>query len=568
MASPGWINCVSYSAGAEADMKQRWGVIGLVAVISFFSGGWLLQRGVASDGNVYQQARLFDDVLGHVSTYYVDSLGETGLYQKATRGMLEQLNDPYSVLLTGDDYKALTEQTSGNYAGLGIQIDVRDGWITVVAPLPDTPAERAGVATGDQIIEVDGKSTEGWKNDEAVKALRGDAGSKIGITIRRAGINEPIKYRLTRAQIHMRSVPPGTMFGTGVGYISLNPVSETSAEELRQEIASMKAKGMKSLILNLRGNPGGLLDQGVKVADLFLESRQEIVSTRGRARGSTKEFYDEARQAWPDLPIVILVDDGTASAAEIIAGALQDHDRAVVVGAPTFGKGLVQTLFPLGEGVALKLTTARWFTPSGRTIQRIAKDEEDQATQAAMAVVADTVLNAPDKESTDSALKERPIFHTDAGRKVRGGGGIVPDLVIRQDTLTAPERDFAKALGNSLPQYRDALTSIALEAKKNHGITTEAFKVTPQMRQQVYERLRAHKVEVSAPVFQGAGKLIDEQLGYEIARYVFGRPAEFRRRAARDVQMQTAMGLLRKAQTPKQLLSLAQSNGSAATAQN
>ncbi len=549
-------------------MKQRWGVIGMVALISFFSGGWLLQRGAASDGNVYQQARLFDDVLGHVNTYFVDSIGETDLYQKATRGMLEQLMDPYSVLLTGDDYKALTEQTSGNYAGLGIQIDVRDGWITVVAPLPETPAERAGIETGDQIIEVDGKSTEGWKNDQAVKALRGEAGSKIAITIRRGGIADPIKYRLTRAQIHMRSVPPGTMFDGGVGYISLNPVSETSAEELRQEIAGMKGKGMKSLIMDLRGNPGGLLDQGVKVADLFLDTRQEIVSTRGRARGSTKEFMDEARQAWPDLPIVVLVNDGTASAAEIIAGALQDHDRAVVVGAPTFGKGLVQTLFPLGEGVALKLTTARWFTPSGRTIQRIAKDEEDQASQAALAVIADTVLGAPDKESTDSALKERPIFHTDAGRVVRGGGGIVPDLVIRPDSLTSAERDFAKALGNSLPQYRDALTTIALEAKKTHGVKSESFKVTPEMRQQVYQRLRAKDIQMTPAVFNGAGNLIDEQLGYEIARYVFGRPAEFRRRATRDLQMQTALGLLRKAQTPKQLLGLAQASGSPAPAQN
>jgi carboxyl-terminal processing protease len=549
-------------------MKQRWGVIGLVAVISFLSGGWLLQQGVASDGNVYQQARLFDDVLGHVSTYYVDSIGETDLYQKATRGMLEQLKDPYSVLLTGDDYKALTEQTSGNYAGLGIQIDVRDGWITVVAPLPETPAERAGIQTGDQIIEVDGKSTEGWKNDEAVKALRGDPGSKVGITIRRAGITDPLKYRLTRAQIHMRSVPPGTLFDAGVGYISLNPVSETSAEELRQEITAMKGKGMKSLIMDLRGNPGGLLDQGVKVADLFLDSRQEIVSTRGRARGSTKEFYDEAKQAWPDLPIIVLVNDGTASAAEIIAGALQDHDRAVVVGAPTFGKGLVQTLFPLGEGVALKLTTARWYTPSGRTIQRIAKDEEDQATQAAMAVVADTVLNAPDRASTDSALKQRPIFHTDAGRVVRGGGGIVPDLVVRPDTLTAAEREFAKDLGNGFPQYRDALTSIALEAKKTHGVRSESFKVTPAMRQEVYTRLKSHDVDISESVFNGAGALIDEQLGYEVARYVFGRPAEFRRRAANDSQMQTAMGLLRKAQTPKELLSLSRASVPATTAQN
>jgi carboxyl-terminal processing protease len=548
-------------------MKQRWAVVALVAVISFFSGGWLLQRGVASDGDVYQQARLFDDVLSHVNSYFVDSIGETDLYQKATRGMLEQLQDPYSVLLTGDDYKALTEQTSGNYAGLGIQIDVRDGWITVVAPLPETPAERAGIETGDQILKVDGKSTEGWTSEQALKALRGEPGSKVTILVRRGGLDEPISYNLTRAQIHLRSVAPGTLFDSGIGYISLNPVSETSAEELRQEIGALKAKGMKSLILNLRGNPGGLLDQGVKVADLFLNTRQEIVSTRGRARGSTKEFYDEAKQAWPDLPVVVLVDDGTASAAEIIAGALQDHDRAVVVGTPSFGKGLVQTLFPLGEGVALKLTTARWFTPSGRTIQRIAKDEEDQVTQAAMAVISDTVLGAPDKEATDSALKERPIFHTDAGRVVRGGGGIVPDLVIRPDSLTTSEREFGKALGKDLPKYRDALTSIALGAKKSRRIGSESFRVTREMRQEVYDHLRSHSVQISPSVFNGAGPLIDEQLGYEIARYVFGRPAEFRRRAARDLQMQTAITLLRKAQTPKELFSLSQGTA-AGTGQN
>ncbi len=548
-------------------MKQRWGIIGLVAVISFLSGGWLLQRGVASGGNVYQQARLFDDVLGHVAAYYVDSIGETDLYDRATRGMLEELKDPYSVLLTGDDYKSLTEQTSGNYAGLGIQIDVRDGWITVVAPLPETPAERAGVETGDQIIEVDGKSTEGWKNDQAVKALRGEAGSQITISIRRAGIPEPLKFTLIRAHIHIRSVPPGTLFDGGVGYISLSPVSETSADELRQEITAMKSKGMKTMILDLRFNPGGLLDQGVKVADLFLDPKQEIVATRGRARGSTKEFFDDARQTWPDLPIVVLVNDGTASAAEIIAGALQDHDRAVVVGAPTFGKGLVQTLFPLAEGVALKLTTARWYTPSGRTIQRIAKSEEDQAQEAALAV-NDTVLGQPDKEHSDSALKTRPIFHTDAGRVVRGGGGIVPDIVVRPDTLTDSEREFAKALGTNLPLYRDALTSYALEAKKNHRVTSESFKVTPEMRQQVYERLRAKGAKLTQAEFNGAASLIDEQLGYEITRYVFGRPAEFRRKAQDDRQMQTALGLLRKAQSPKQLMSLATATRSPLTAQN
>ena len=541
-------------------MRQRWGVIVVVSLISFLSGGWLLQRGTAAGGNVYQQARLFDDVLGHVSAYYVDSLGETDLYEKATEGMLEQLKDPYSVLLTGDDYKALTEQTSGNYAGLGIQIDVRDGWITVVAPLPETPAERAGIQTGDRIIEVDGKSTEGWKNDEAVKALRGTAGSKVTITIRRSGIPEPIKYPLTRAQIHIRSVPAGTMFDGGAGYISLNPVSETSAGELRQEITSMKKKGMKSLILDLRYNPGGLLDQGVEVSDLFLDAQQEIVSTRGRARGSTKQFFDDARQAWPELPIVVLVNEGTASAAEIIAGALQDHDRAVVVGTPTFGKGLVQTLFPLGEGVALKLTTARWYTPSGRTIQRTADSEEEQMAQAALEA-SDTVPGEPEVSASDSAIKARPVYRTGAGRIVRGGGGIVPDIVIRSDTLTEAERDFVKALGDDLPVYRDVVTSYALEQKSGKTVPAEGFTVTPAIRQQIYERLKQKGIDLTPEEFKDGARLVDQNLSYDVARYVFGRQAEFRRRARDDRQLQTALDLLHKAGTPKELLGLAVTGG-------
>jgi carboxyl-terminal processing protease len=539
-------------------MKQRWSLIAMVAVISFFSGGWLLQRGVAVGGNVYQQARLFDDVLSHVHTYYVDSLAETDLYQKATDGMLEQLKDPYSVLLTGDDYRQLTEQTSGNYAGLGIQIDVRDGWITVVAPLPESPAERAGVQTGDQIIEVDGKPTEGWKNDQAVKALRGEPGSKIVIRVRRAGIAEPIRYELTRATIHIRSVPPGTLFEGGVGYISLNPVSETSAQELRDEITGLRSKGMKSLVLDLRLNPGGLLDQGVKVTELFLDRGQEIVSTRGRARGASKNFLDEQKQLWPDLPIVVLVNEGTASAAEIIAGALQDHDRAVVVGSPSFGKGLVQTLFPLGEGVALKLTTARWYTPSGRTIQREAKSEDEQF-EIAQAAIDST----PDPALSDSAIRERPVFRTDGGRVVRGGGGIVPDLVVRPDTLTTAEREFGRALGSNVPAYRDAITSYALELKRTKGVSSESFQVTPAMRHEIYQRLRGKNVDISPAVFEAAHTLIDQQFGYEVARYVYGRQSEFRRRSQDDTQLQTAFGLLRKAQTPRELMGVAMSSATA-----
>jgi carboxyl-terminal processing protease len=540
-------------------MRQRWGLVALVAVISFLTGGWLLQRGTSRDGNVYQQARLFDDVLSHISAYYVDSIPQTDLYQKATTGLLEQLKDPYSVLLVDDDYKALTETTTGNYGGLGIQIDVRDGWITVVAPLPDTPAERAGVETGDQIVSVDGKSTEGWNNDQAVKALRGAPGSDVILRVRRAGLAAPIGYTLTRATIHVRSVPPGNMFPGGVGYISLNPVAESSTQELRREITAQLAKGMKSLVLDLRGNPGGLLDQGVKVADLFLDKDEEIVATRGRARGATKTFVDQTAQEWPNLPIVVLVNDGTASAAEIISGALQDHDRAVVVGVPTFGKGLVQTLFPFSDNTALKLTTGRWYTPSGRTIQRKARSEEDQARIAAVEAgrVHDTLA---------ADTNARPAYRTDSGRLVRGGGGIVPDLMVRQDSLTDAERAFATALASKFGEYRDAITATALQIKNDKAVTSEAFSVTPAMRAEVLRRMRVKGVQLGDDVFAKAQPLVDDQLGYEIARYVFGRPAEFRRRSKDDNQMQVALDLLHRAQTPKELLSLATVQGAEAPA--
>ena len=537
-------------------MKQRWGIILAVACISFFSGGWLLQRGVDNDGGVYKSARLFDDVLSRVQTYYVDSIGEASLYQKATVGMLAELHDPYTDLLQGDNYKALTETTTGNYGGLGIQIDVRGGWITVVAPLPDTPAERAGIETGDQITAINGTTTEGYSSEKAVSSLRGPAGSDVVLTVRRSGVSAPIEFKLTRAQIHNRSVFSPTLFPNQVGYIGLTTVSQASTSELRAGIDSLRGAGAKSMILDLRGNPGGLLDEGVDVSDLFLNPGQEVVSTRGRAPGSSETYSDAQPQAWPGMPIVVLVDTYSASAAEIIAGALQDHDRALVVGVPTFGKGLVQSVFRIDPTTALKLTTARWYTPSGRTIQRTATDERDQVMQAMLAAenggfVPDSVLRA-----RGDSMK-LPEFKTDDGRTVLGGGGIVPDLIVRQDTLTTAERDFAKALGANVAAYQDVLTGYALELKNAGTVKSPNFSVTPAMRTVVYERLQAKDAGMSRATFDGAATLIDEQLGYTIARYLFGRSAEFRRRAANDQQVQKALSLLSKASTPQALLSLA-----------
>ena len=527
-------------------IRHKGSIVAVIGLAALVSGGWFLQRETEPAGSVYQQARLFEDVLAHVSDYYVDSLDERQLYQMAIDGMLDKLNDPYSVFLKPDDFRQLSEATTGNYSGLGIQIDVREGWITVVAPLPDTPAERAGVQTGDRIVELDGRSTEGWKQDQAVKELRGPAGTNAELVIRRAGVDQPIKFKLTRAMIHIRSVQVAMMLDEHVGYLSLAPVNETSAREVAQAVDTLLKQGMKSLIFDLRNNPGGLLDQGVAVSDLFLDPDKEIVETRGRAPGSTRQFRDSKAQNWPRLPIVTIVNGGSASAAEIIAGALQDHDRAVLVGTPTFGKGLVQSFWKLTPETGLKLTTARWFTPSGRTIQRVTRNEAEQEEQVVAAQRGQDI-------KPDSTL----LFHTDAGRPVYGGGGIRPDLYVVADTFTTAERAFIKALGEKIPAYRDALASYALELKEGHRLASPTFTVTDGMIDEIVRRIRAHGAQVPDSVIAGARTLISQDLGYEATRYVFGRPAEVRRRFGDDQQVQRALALAEKAKSPQDLLTLA-----------
>lgn len=534
-------------------MKLRNTLIGAaVAALAVASGGWLLQREVAPVGSVYQQARLFEDVLAHVADYYVDSIDERRLYQMAIDGLLDQLHDPYSVFLKPDDFRSLTEQTTGNYGGLGIQIDVRDGWITVIAPLPETPAERAGIQAGDQIVAIDGRSTEGWKNDQAVKELRGDPGTTVELRVRRAGVEQPLTFKITRATIHIRSVQAAMMLDDRVGYVALSPVSETSARELTDAVTGLLRQGMKSLILDLRGNPGGLLDQGVAVSELFLDPGQEVVATRGRAPNTSRVYRDVKPQPWPQLPVVVLVNGGTASAAEIITGALQDHDRAVVVGTPTFGKGLVQSLWQLTPETALKLTTARWYTPSGRTIQRPSKSEAEQDALVAAAE------QGKDTAKVDSTL----VFHTDRGRVVLGGGGIRPDLFVPPDTFTAAERAFMKALGGKIPVFRDVLSSYALELKATGRFTSPNFEVGAEQVGEVLRRLRARGAVVPDSVAAGARTLIAQELGYEVARYVFGRAAELRRRMQEDRQVQTALAVARRAKAPQDVFALAAAQAS------
>ena len=518
----------------SASARARAFIVAGTLFGALITGGWLLQRGSRTGAfTEFEGAQLFDNVLRHVQNDFVDSISDSTLYRKSVDGMLYELRDPYSTFLPPDRFARLNETTSGNYAGLGLETDLRDGWLIVVAPLPGGPAERAGLQPGDRIVEIMGKSSKGWTSEEASKALRGKPGTSVTLKIERPGAPAPMEMKLVRSTIHQSAVRRTSMLGDGVGYIDLKAFSDSSAKEMNGAITSLLAHGMKTLVLDLRTNPGGLLNQGVRVSDLFLNPGQKIVSMHGRLPEANREFADTAKQRWPNLPLIVLVDGRSASAAEIVAGALQDHDRALIVGTPTYGKGSAQSVVSFGDQGGLKLTTARWFTPVGRSITR---------------------PRPSDDESDDPPPVQRERFRTDAGRVVYGGGGITPDVIAGDSVIPIPEGNFIHALGANGGHFRDAVTDYALYVKATHGVNSPDFVVTPAMRDEVWNRMKQRGIDIPRSVFDEGEPLVSRLIGYEIARYVFGSDAEFRRRASVDKALQRALQLAHGAPSENELL--------------
>ena len=521
--------------------RVRGVTVGAVFGVALAGGGLLVNRALASGGGDVSGRRLFDEVYAKVAAAYVDSLPADSLYTKAVAGLLGELHDPYSVYLTAQRLTRFKETTSGRYAGIGIQVDVRDRRIIVLSTLPGGPAEAAGVQPGDRLVSVGGKDALGLLPEEATKALRGAPGSQVTIAVERAGVPTPIPLTITRQLIQVHAVQRAQLLpGTQAGYVDVRTFSDSTAEELARAVDSLVRAGAKSLVLDLRGNPGGLVEQGVAVADLFLDPGQAVVSLKGRTDDVTRSFTDRAPQRWPSLPLVVLVDRSSASAAEIVAGALQDHDRAVVVGQTTFGKGSAQQIFEAGGG-AVKLTTSLWFTPIGRSITRRPKLDEDGHPVVVRAGAETAADSAADADST------RIPYRTDKGRTVYGGGGITPDVVVRDSAAFAQLAGLTQLLGRDVPKFRDALTAQALSLKGT-GALAPGFAVTPAMLAGLGGELRARGVEgrvadsvLAAPHAALAARL----LGYEAARYAFGRDAEWARRSGDDVALQRALALLK-----------------------
>lgn len=515
------------------SMRSRLFVVMAVLGSSLLFGGWLLGRGMRGAAAPVTGEHLFDQVVAHVSRYYVDSVSTADLFDKALNGMLEELGDPNTLYLKPERLKRLNETTSGNYTGLGVQTDVRDGWPTVLATLPGGPAERAGLTTGDRIIEVAGKSTRGLTGEETRGMLRGPVGSTIEIAIERPGSSSSIPVRLTRGEIHRRAVRRSALLDGGAGYIDVKVFSDSTQLEVSQTIDSLSRLGMRSLILDLRGNLGGLLSQGIGVADLFLDRGKTIVRIKGRVAEANATFTDESAQRWPQLPLVVLVDEGSASASEIVAGALQDHDRALLVGRTTFGKGSAQSLYPTSTGGALKLTVARWFTPSGRSIDRRLDG---------------------DRPADDAANARVERFESDAGREIVGGGGITPDVVVG-DTVQSPEElALAGALGRRIPEFRDALTAYALAVKASAPPASPRFVVTPSMRDGLWRVMQERGFSFDRAIYDAASPIISLLIAREVTRFVFGAVVEARRSIEDDEVIRAAQALIADASSQDEVL--------------
>src|SRR5580765_339803 len=363
-----------------------------IALGFFLSAHWV--PNVSAVGRQdYESLEAFSNILSIVKKNYVDDVQTKSLVSGAINGMLNSL-DPHSAYLTPDLYKDLQSDTQGRFGGLGIEITVKGGILTVVSPIEDTPAAKAGIKPGDQIFKIEEEFTKDMSLVDAVKKMRGPRGSKINLTIKREGTPDLIDFNLVRDVIRVQSVKSRDL-EPGYGYIRLAQFQERSDRDMQRALEKMAGEkgGLKGLVLDLRNNPGGLLTQAVRIADLFLDSGM-IVYTEGRIESQKQKYFAQKDGSWMDFPIVVLVNGGSASASEIVAGALQDHKRAVVLGTKTFGKGSVQTILPLDDNSALRLTTARYYTPKGRSIQ-------------AMGIVPDIVVESTPPQDAKADEKKR-----------------------------------------------------------------------------------------------------------------------------------------------------------------
>jgi carboxyl-terminal processing protease len=505
-------------------------------------GGLFGRAALSAQDQVPDQYKVFTAALKAVEEKYVGDFESDRLVYSAITGMLQTL-DPHSSFMDPRSFAQMRERQEGRYYGLGITINVVDGDVTVFNVFEGSPAYQKGLRRGDVIVLIEGETTKGWNTDQAVRKLRGPKGTSVNIAIRRATYDEPIKVAVMRDEVHIPTVPAAIMLDATTGYIKLQDFGENTDQELGRALRELTQKGMKRLVFDLRGNPGGALDQAIRVSNRFLPKGNLIVYTRGRVANSDQDYRATETSDFLNLPMVTLVSRTSASASEIVAGALQDHDRSLIVGETTFGKALVQSVYRLSQGAGAAITTARYYTPSGRMIQRPWDETFD-----------DYITYALREQDANKVHKESDLKLTDSGRKVYGGGGIEPDRRFDgpSDGFNPTRLGRSIAARNLFDVYaqqfaRRGDTRLTRQGGKTRELD-QNYEVTDDMLAEFKALVQKSPVIFDEASWQKDLSFIKAMIHREIDMDLFGVAAAYTNLARHDPQLQYALGLFPEAQ--------------------
>jgi carboxyl-terminal processing protease len=522
--------------------NSRFVPVALLAVVLSALIGGFYGSVLARQDEVTQQYRVFTAALAAIDREYVDEVPSDRLVYGGIEGMLKTL-DPHSSFFDPRQYAQMRERQEGRYYGLGITIQVIDGDITVMSIFEGSPAFKKGLRRGDVIARIKGEDAKGWTSEQAVKQLKGPKGTTVDIAIKRRGYDQLIDLEVMRDEVNIVSVRGAFMIDKEIGYVKLAEFTETSNAEVGAALEQLTAKGMKRLVLDLRDNPGGALDQAIAISNRFLPRGEMIVYTKGRTRTSDQEYRATEQSDYTSLPIVVLVNRNSASASEIVSGALQDHDRALVVGETTFGKALVQSVYRIAENAGLALTTGRYYTPSGRLIQRPWDSSFDEYQTYALRE------QKAEREHSSADLK-----HTASGRKVYSGGGIEPDKFMPGPVEGFSPSKFARqlyargAFVNFADQYLAEGDTRFSEANKDKKRIARGFVIGDGMVEDFKSMLTNQKISIDEAAFKTDLPFIKAMIHYEIDLALFGVEEARRNLVQQDPQARFGINQFGEAQ--------------------
>lgn len=513
----------------------------VILIVIYLIGSRIKTLYLTTDDKVvkYKNVEKFDEIIDYISSYYVDDVDWDSAMQVAIEALLSEL-DPHTVYISARDAELNEENFQGRYQGIGIQFDIIDSYITVITPIPDSPSDRMGLMAGDRIIKINGESAIGLTNSDVPKKLKGPKGTSVNITVIRQEIDEPLEFTIIRDDIPIFTVNAEYLTPDSTGYIFLSRFAKTTEEEFLESLTRLEQVGMKRLILDLRENAGGYLDQAVKIASLFIPGHKKIVYTKGRLARFNEDYYSDTfgNRKVRQYPLIILINHASASASEIVAGAIQDYDRGFIVGTSSFGKGLVQREFPLNDDSRLRLTISKYYTPSGRLIQRPYKGKKIEQ------YYLDSFTNIPTDSVQEDTVVNRPIYYTASGRTVYGGGGIKPDSSIEfVSNIESP------GLMLKISQKR-IFFELAAKYAQSHHFLKESFisflqnyQVQENLVQEFYHMVLEKDIAMTAFDLGKNKKYIKNRLKSEIARSLWGNDKFYIVRLENDNQYQEAKKL-------------------------